>query len=1164
MQFFGGGGRLEVKVKGLILANKKKPQEDTGGKSQTMAAAGKHACLDDSAQEGQATVSGRHGFPIVAFGASAGGLAAFEAFFTNMPLDNVPGIAFILVQHLAPDHKSLLPELIRRHTCMQVFDIEDGMPVHPNCIYIIPPNRDIALLNGALQLLEPSAPRGQRMPIDFFFRSLAQDQHEHAVAIVLSGSGCDGTLGVRAIKSEAGMVMVQQPETAEFDGMPRSAIATDLVDFVLPPEQMPAELLAYVARAQRLPSKVAKADVPLDQDALKKIFVLLRNQVGHDFSQYKPSTVLRRIERRKAVHQIESSADYVHYLQQNPAEVEALFRDLLIGVTNFFRDPEAFQVLEESILPKLVASKASGEAIRIWTAGCSTGEEAYSLAILLQEQREALKHNGPVQIFATDIDSRAITIARAGIYPASIATDLTEERLTRFFFQDEDGSYRIHKGIRDLLIFSEQDLIKDPPFSRLDLISCRNLMIYLGAELQKKLIPLFHYALRPGGILFLGTSEGIGEFDDLFAVLDRKSKLYQRKEDFHGVQRAVLGRFLSTMSSDTSAPNAPRASGKPPFPVKLPLRELTEKTLLQQFPAVGVLVNRQGDVLYLHGRSGLYLEPAQGEAGINNILKMARDGLRASLVSGLHQAATSKDMVRIAGLKVKTNDHYTPVNLAIIPLRGEPAISLEAPLYLVMLEQALPAPESGDSVGQAAPLISPVEADAEARIAALRQELRAKEEYLQSAIEELESSTEELKSSNEEMQSVNEELQSTNEELETSKEELQSVNEELATINAELQSKVLELSRANNDMNNLLAGTGIGTVFVDLNLRILRFTPAASQIINLIPSDVGRPMGHIVSNLVGYDHLVVDVKNVLDTLTPFEKDVQTVEGRWFKMRILPYRTLENVIEGAVITYIDINEHETLRLNEERYRLAAKAARDVLWDWDIIKNEQRWNEAGIPTFGWSDIVSAPQSTAWWVERIHPEDRQRVTAAINAVVEDPAQTHWDDEYRFRKADGDYAVVLDRGFVLRNEQGLAVRMIGTMLNITARKQSEDALRLNEERMRVALKAFPVVIFNQDIGLRYTWIYNPKPGFDANQVLGKTDLDLLPADQAHKLMQIKSSVVTTGLGTRQRVNMCFKESPGVYDLTIEPLRDSSGAIVGITCALMQLEQEVVEPTPE
>ncbi|MFZ4625591.1 MAG: chemotaxis protein CheB, partial [Rhodoferax sp.] len=915
-------------------------------------------------------------FPIIGIGASAGGLAAFDAFFSGMPKDVNIGMAFVLVQHLAPDHKSMLAELIRRYTPMPVFEVEDNMAVAPNCVYIIPPNYDMALLGGVLQLLEPTAPRGQRLPIDFFFKSLAADQRERAIGIVLSGTGSDGTLGVRAIKSAGGMVMAQTPETTEFDGMPRSAIATAVVDYQLGANQMAAQLINYVKYAFGNLSLRADKPVLVNESALKKIFILLRTQTGHDFSQYKPSTVHRRIERRMSVQQISLIEEYVRFLQHAPEEIDALFRDLLIGVTSFFRDPEAFQVLEDQVIPLLFAGKSiSNGVVRIWVAGCSTGEEAYSLAILLQERMEALRQSYTVQLFATDIDSRAITIARTGLYPLGIATDLTPLRLARFFTPEPDGGgYRIHKSIRDMLVFSEQDLIKDPPFSRLDLITCRNLLIYLGADLQKRLMPLFHYALNPKGILFLGTSEGIGDSLTLFTSLDRKAKLYQRKNVDLGVTRSPT-RFLPPLSALDAA--LPRVHGKETFPVKLPLRELTEQAMLAQVAPAGALINTVGDILYLHGRTGLFLEPAPGEVTVSNILKMAREGLRPALSNALHRAAAKQETVRTQGVRVKTNGHYARVNLSVRPVATqmpaaemvmgseviEPPVLLDAQLYLVILEEAMDQETAGTIVPTAPAALAEAGAaqqpELQAQLAALRHELRAKDEYLQSTHEELESSNEELKSSNEEMQSVNEELQSTNEELETSKEELQSVNEELSTVNNELNVKVDDLSRLNNDMNNLLAGTGIATVFVDHQLRILRFTPTASQLINLIASDVGRPVGHIVSNLVGYGSLVDDVQTVLDSLVPKEAQVRTTDGAWFTLRIRPYRTLDNVIEGAVITFSDISELKRLEVElEHANRLARLAvvlhdAFDAIVMTDLEGRVLAWNPAAERMYGWSE-------------------------------------------------------------------------------------------------------------------------------------------------------------------------------------------------------------------
>ncbi|OGD13617.1 chemotaxis protein CheR [Candidatus Atribacteria bacterium RBG_19FT_COMBO_35_14] len=973
-------------------------------------------------------ISLKSSFPIVGIGASAGGLAAFEAFFSGMPTDSDPGMAFVLVQHLAPDHKSILSELIKRYTRMQVFEVEDGMKVQPNCVYIIPPNRDMALLNGTLQLMELSAPRGLRLPIDFFFRSLAQDQREQAICIVLSGTGSDGTLGVRAVKGECGMVMAQNTST-EYDGMPRSAIATGLVDYELPPAEMPAQLIKYVNYAFGRLSQTVTTLAPKDENALKKIFILLRGRTGHDFSQYKPSTVNRRIERRMAVHQIKTIDRYVQYLQETPVEVEALFQDLLIGVTNFFRDPEAFQALEQQVIPKLFAGKPAGGVIRVWSPGCSTGEEAYSLAILLQERMEAMKQVYKVQIFATDIDSQSIAIARNGFYPASITADLSPERLARFFTAETDRSaYRIHKTIRDLLVFSEQDMIKDPPFSKLNLISCRNLLIYMGNNLQKYIIPLFHYALNPGGFLFLGISETVGEFNDLFTTLDRKLKLYQRRDDIYSLQSAALGRFLPPITMTAVQKKADTG--------KMPLREMTEKMLLQQLAPVGMLVNGQGDIIYLHGRTGLYLEPAPGEAGVNNILKMAREGLRYELSLALHQAAVSKEMVRHPGLRVKTNGDFITVNLAVHPVasrseltEGEgPIRTPETPLYLVILEQVSPFELEKAQMVTALHTSEGLEGS-DARLVALKKELRAKDEYLQT-------SNEELKSSNEELQSTNEELQSTNEELETSKEELQSLNEELDTINIELQTKVLDLSRANNDMNNLLAGTGIGTVFVDRNLHILRFTPAATKIINLILSDVGRPVGHIVSNLMGYDSIVADIQAVLDTLIPKEVEVQTQEGLWYMMRILPYRTQENVIEGVVITFVDISEIKKME-KVQRLAVIVRDAHDAIILQDLKGCILNWNPAAVKMYGWSEA-----------EALTMNIRDLISESIRekelAIVKQLSQSEVLKPYRAQRVtkDGRMVEVLMTATAVMNEAGEIYAITTTAREIRQKKLKQNQL--------------------------------------------------------------------------------------------------------------------------
>ena len=953
-----------------------------------------------------------------------------------MPADS--GMAFVLVQHLSPDHESILSELIRRYTSMQVAEVEDGMTVQINCVYIIPPNRDMALLNGTLQLIEPRSPHGHRLPIDFFFRSLAQDQHERAIGIVLSGTASDGTLGLSAIKGEGGMVMAQSPESAEFDGMPRSAIATGLMDYELPPGGMPAKLLAYAARAfnNRVRLTAAPTAGTRDDTALKKIFVLLRSGTGHDFSQYKPSTIRRRIDRRMAMQEIETIDNYVKFLQQAPAEVIALFRDLLIGVTHFFRDPEAFKFLEEQGVPKLFEGKPPGSTIRVWSAGCSTGEEAYSLAILLQEGMEALGQSHTLQIFATDIDSRAIATARAARYPTSIAADITPERLKRFFTIEPGGdAYRVHKSLRDLLVFSEHDLLKDPPFSKIGLVSCRNLLIYLNADLQKRIIPLFHYTMNPDGMLFLGPSETVGGFDDLFAPLDRHAKLYRRKDPRSGARPPAMDQLTATQPLQNA--DHPRFGEKAAPAAKLSPRELAEKTMVQQIVQASALVNERGDILYIHGRTGRYLELAPGDSGINNILKTAREGLRNELAVALHRAARGKEVVVSPGVRVKTNGSFTTVNLTVSPVLTDPSAMPEAPLYLVILEEAPNPPDRADQPDRAA-----------ARVVALNKKLLEKDEYLQSSMERLESSTEELKSSNEEMQSVNEELQSSNEELETAKEELQSTNEELHTVNTELQIKVVDLAQASNDINNLLVGTGIGTMYVDLHLRILRFTSPVTEIINVVSNDAGRPVQDFSTRFKKYSTLEEDVRAVLDTLVPVEREVQTTQGKWYLLRILPYRTTENVIEGAVLSFVNITEHKQGEEKSARLAAIVESSDDAIISKDLNGLITSWNRGAEKLFGYpaAEIVGTS------ILRLVPDDRRQEEQDILEKIKSGDSVDHFETLRQAK-DGRLLNVSLTASPIRDADGAVVGASKVARDITERKKAEEALRKANDVLRLAV---------------------------------------------------------------------------------------------------------------
>jgi two-component system, chemotaxis family, CheB/CheR fusion protein len=744
----------------------------------------------------------------------------------------------------------------------------------------------------------------------------------------------------------------------------------------------------------------------LRESVLKKVCVLLRAQTGHDFSQYKETTLVRRMERRMALHQLAQAEEYLRYARENPPEVEALFRDLLIGVTNFFRDPEAFRVLDEKVIARLVSQKSAHEPLRIWVCGCSTGEEAYSIAILLYEHMLAEKRMVKVQIFATDIDRAAIEQARSGVYPSSIAAHVGEERLARFFTLDpQHGTYRIQKHIRDLLVFSEQDVIKDPPFSKLDLVTCRNLLIYLNADLQRKLIPLFHYALVPGGALFLGTSETVGESARLFHVVDRKWKLYFRLPGEKGAQRPTLPDFVPPLYEASDRRRVPHPAGDSSEELGN-LRQLTEKALLAHYGAAGVLVDARGEILHIVGRTGQFLEPADGDASMN-IFTMARDGLRRELTIAMHKAVAHKEPVGYPGLKVKSHGDDIHANLAVRPLELAGGVVL----YLVILEQ----------VAESDSPISLPGSDAEQidRIAELERDLRAKDEYLQTTLEEMETTNEELKSTNEEMQSVNEELQSTNEELETSKEELQSVNEELSTVNAELQDKVADLSRANNDMNNLLAGTGVGTVFVDHHLRIARFTPAATQVINFIAGDVGRPLEHVATNIVGYDRMAEDVRSVLESLVPKEAEVQVKGGAWYIMRIRPYRTMENLIEGAVITLVDISERrkaeDGLRRSEARLSLFINQAYAGVSETDFQGRLTFANDRLCDSLGYTREELLGKRL---VDLTDAADMPRLQAELKAMAEGGGAVQF--EKRWVRRDGRRMRTLERVSAIQDSKG------------------------------------------------------------------------------------------------------------------------------------------------
>jgi len=842
----------------------------------------------------------RTGFPIVALGASAGGLEALEAFFKA--LDHESGMAFVIVVHLDPTHTSLLPELLKKHTKMPVHQICDGMQVHSNHVFIIPPNKNLTILNGILQLMDIPDSRGVKYPIDLFFRALAEDQGCNAVGIILSGAGTDGTEGLKAIRNEMGLTMVQDEESAKYDGMPGSAISAGLADYVLPPGMMPAHLLKnsrHRISRSRSCGLMSDGEIP---NALQKICAILRMQTDHDFSLYKKNTICRRVERRMSVHHINDIDEYVNYLQNNEREVDILFNEMLIGVTNFFRDAEGFDLLRDKIIPDLLEGKPDNYTIRVWVAGCSSGEEAYSLAIILQESMDLIQRHFNVQIFGTDIDETAIAYARAGVYPESIEKDVSPERLKRYFKKNDDGRYRIKTSIREMIVFALQNVTQDPPFTKLDMLSCRNLLIYLDSELQKKLLPVFHYSLHPEGILFLGSSESIGTFASLFSTLNKKWKIFQRKELAAGLPPGLnMSSFSESLAAvDIGTPNNIRKTEA------LSAMKLVETILKQSDTPPCVIIDDACNVVYIHGRTGRFLEPAEGKITAN-ILGMARPALRAVLASAIHSAAQQNREVICRGVRLGYNRESLFVDVTVKPILEQ---TIMRGLMMVVFK-VVAKPVNGNNSE------SCEETESAKTAEELEQELRETKEDLQATIEELETAYEEIKSSNEELQSTNEELQSTNEEMETSKEELQSLNEEASTVNAELQGRIEDLSNTNDDIKNLLDSTDIATVLLDVNLGIRRFTPRVTDLIPLTGTDAGRPINHFLSTLIDVD-LAECGRKVLKELTLYEVEVRSKDESTYIMKVRPYRTVHNAIEGVVITFEQIT---ALKQAEEKLQEA---------------------------------------------------------------------------------------------------------------------------------------------------------------------------------------------------------------------------------------------------
>jgi two-component system, chemotaxis family, CheB/CheR fusion protein len=973
---------------------------------------------------GAADCDGHNSFPIVGIGASAGGLEAYQQLLANLP--NNTDMAYVLVQHLDPHHQSRLADLLMRHSPMPIIEAMHGMAVRPNHIYVIPPNANLAITHGVLQV-SPREGRLRHLPIDYFFRTLAEDQKTRAVGVILSGTGSDGAHGLCEIKAVGGITFAQDADSAKYPGMPQSAAESGCADLILPPEQIAQRLAQIRTHPYLIPSKPSEILEAKNADVFyRKILARVRGVTGVDFTLYRDTTIKRRIMRRMALYTQDSLAQYSHRLDSDPEEVKALYHDLLINVTSFFRDASLFEALKENVYPAIMQAKPLMTPLRVWVPGCSTGQEAYSIAMSLVEFFDDKPSRPPLQIFATDIcDSTILDKARAGIYPDSIEAEVSPERLRRFF-QKEDHIYRVEKPIRDMCIFARQNLAADPPFLHVDLVSCRNVLIYLSTLLQKRVLPTFHYALNQPGFLLLGGSETIGELGDLFQFMEHTHRIYERKpaesRPFIHLFDMTIGGGNAWNSDGGARPTAPPAD----------FQREADRLLLGRFAPPGVLINENLDIIQFRGRTSAYLEVPPGEP-TTNVLKMAREGLFSELRNAIAQAGKNQQTARREGLYMRSNVDLRRINIEVIPVK--PA-GVQENHYLILFEDELPA--ESESIAPS-PVLPPVEEERE--LEQLRRELSATKEYLQSLIEQQDAANEELRSANEEILSSNEELQSTNEELTTAKEELQSTNEELTTVNEQLQNRNVELNHLNDDLTNLLSSTGIPVVMVGPDLRIRRFTQAARRAMNLLANDIGRPIGDLKTHIAMAD-LEALILEVIDRVEVREREVRDREGRWHTLRIHPYRTADRKIEGAVILLIDVDEIkksvDALRETEARFRLVADSAPVPIWV-NGPEGCEFVNKAYVEFVGaGSDTELRGQQ---WTRYVHPDDSDTYLKAYSAAVEQRAR--FEAIFRFRRADGTYRWLKSVGLPRFSGRGDFLGYVGSSFDITDVREAVDELK-------------------------------------------------------------------------------------------------------------------------
>ena len=1003
---------------------------------------------------GRASRQNGHDFLVVGLGASAGGIRALEQFFERMPADS--GMAYVVVLHLSPEHESHLAGMLQRSTAMPVAQVSESVRVEPNRVYVIPPGKHLVMDNGHIRLAEPDREPGRRVPIDLLFRTLGANYREHAIGVVLSGTGSDGTLGLRRIKEDGGISIAQEPREAEYDGMPRSAIREGLVDFVLPVASMPEKLIGIRDASQkiRLPPEGDEPPQGEELNALRDILSMLRIRTGHDFSNYKQTTILRRVTRRMQMRQVPDLAAYRQYVCEHPAELPDLQQDLLISVTNFFRDAAAFDYLGREVLPKLFEGKRETDEVRVWVPGCATGEEAYSLAILLAEQAARMEHPPRTQVFATDLDEEALGQAREGLFPETIAADVSPERL-REFFTYEGGHYYVKKRVRATVLFAAHDILRDPPFSRLDLVSCRNLLIYFNRESQKRVLEIFHFGLRPGGSLFLGSAESADALPDLFAPVERKLRVYRRtalaSAFRHLPPPLLLDRWEPRVAVDAAAAG-----------LKSYRFADLHRTLLEHYAPPSVLVNEVFDVVHVSENAGKYLRVAGGEPS-PNLLTLVHPDLRLDLRAAVYSAMQEVSEVTTRPLPVTLGGEARRVR---VRARAVTRPDLHAPYLLVIFE------EEDEEQGPPAPGGADGDAARGGLAERLEEELQQTRNALRATVEQYETSNEELRASNEELQALNEELRSASEELETSKEELQSLNEELHAVNHELKDKVEELNLTNADHAHLLAATAVGTVFLDRELNITRYTPYFTDLFNVIPADVGRPLAHLTHNL-DYHGLPQDAARVLRHLAPFEREVRSAEGKWYVARLLPYRTEDDRVAGVVLTFLDITDRKLaeLRLAESHVLmgLATDAAEAGWGTWDLQAGTATWDERGRRILGFAGEEEAA-TAAGWLRRVHPEDRPRVEAHVAACL--AADRDFDVQYRVVRADGETRVVGAKGRFRKGADGTPLSGTGLVTDITERERLRAELEAEHEQRQEILESIGDIFYALDENFRFVYL--------------------------------------------------------------------------------------------